>query len=84
MKTLSLIYKERKEDQHITLECVGEKRRQEDNYDSRFSLKIPKLDYQGPVPLSSHGLSNPDFGDVQLDQKTYEKFWRCTTCSENV
>ena len=49
--------KKRKEDQHITPECVGEKRCHEDHYDPRLSLKIPKLDIQEPVPQSSHGLS---------------------------
>ena len=33
--------KKRKKDQHITPECVGEKRCQEGNYDSPLSPKIP-------------------------------------------
>ena len=64
--------KKRKEDQHITPECVGEKRRQEDNYDSQFSLKIPKLDIQEPVPLSSHGLSKPGMYNTYVT--TYTMF----------
>ena len=55
--------KKRKEDQHITPECVGQKRCREDNYDS---LKIPKLDIQGPVPLSSHGLSKPGMYNIYV------------------
>ena len=64
--------KKRKEDQHITPECVGEKRRQEDSYDSQFSLKIPKLDIQEPVPLSSHGLSKPGMYNIYVT--TYTMF----------
>ena len=58
--------KKRKEDQHITPECVGEKRCHEDHYDPRLSLKIPKLDIQEPVPQSSHGLSKPGMYNIYV------------------
>ena len=57
--------KKRKEDQHITPVCVGENRRHEDNY-SDSSVKIPKLDIQRPVPLSSHGLSKPGMYNIYV------------------
>ena len=53
----------RKEDQHITPECVGEKRRLEDNYESQLSLK---LDIQETVPPSSHGLSKPGMYNIYV------------------
>ena len=71
--------KKRKEDQHITPECVGEKRCHEDHYDPRLSLKIPKLDIQEPVPQSSHGLSKPGMYNIYVT--TYNKI--CTLVNNN-
>ena len=62
--------KKRKADQHITPECIGEERCHEDQYDSPFSLKTPKLDIQEPVPLSSHGLSKPGMYNIYVTTYT--------------